>query len=50
MKTGKMRKGKRKMWVMIGILGVLAVVMGGGFLFTAPGRQELMKIKMPRSR
>lgn len=46
MKTGKMRKGKRKMWVMISILGVLAVVMGGGFLFTAPGRQELMNINI----
>jgi len=46
MKTDKIRKGKRRMWIIISILGVIAVVMGGGFLATVPGRQELMNVNI----
>ena len=37
------RKGKIKMWILI-VLGVLALTMGGGILFTGPGRRELMEM------
>ncbi|MEM1485960.1 FMN-binding protein [Oscillospiraceae bacterium PP1C4] len=46
MNNSKSRKGKRRMWIIIGIVGVIAVVMGGGFLATAPGRQELMNVNI----
>lgn len=44
MNTGKRRKGKRKMWIIITVLAVIVVAMGGGYLATAPGRQELMNV------
>ncbi len=47
MKTGKIRKGKRRMWIVIlSILGTIGVTMGVGILATAPGRQELMDINI----
>lgn len=46
MKTGKTRKGKRKMWIIISIFAVAAVALGGGYLATAPGRQELMNVHL----
>ncbi|WP_205611179.1 FMN-binding protein [Clostridium sporogenes] len=47
MKTGKIRKEKRRMWIVIlSILGTIGVTMGVGILATAPGRQELMDINI----
>ncbi len=47
MKTSKIRKEKRRMWIVIlSILGTIGVTMGVGILVTAPGRQELMDVNI----
>ncbi len=42
MQNGKKRKGKIKVWIIIGsIVGIIILGLGGAVVFTAPGRNEL---------
>ena len=45
MKSTEKRKGKRKMWIVIGIIvGVIAIGVTGGLLADAPGRREIKEL------
>lgn len=46
MKTGKKRKGRVGMWIVLSIIGLIALGMGGMVVFTGPGRAELQNMKM----
>lgn len=47
MSKAEKRKGKKKVWIVILIIVVvIAAGLGGGILFTAPGRRELAELKI----
>lgn len=46
MKTGKKRKGRVGMWIVLSIIGLIALGMGGAIVFTGPGRAELRNMKI----
>lgn len=41
MKGVNKRKGKKGMWILLSIIGVIAIGFGGVVVLTAPGREEL---------
>jgi len=44
MNNAKTGKGKRKMWIVLVIVGVIAVGLLGGFLADGPGRREIAEL------
>ncbi len=46
MKTRRRRKGRIGMWIVLSIIGLIALGMGGVIVFTGPGRAELQNMKI----
>ncbi len=46
MKTIRRRKGRIGMWIVLSIIGLIALGMGGVIVFTGPGRAELQNMKI----
>ncbi len=46
MKTGKKRKGRVGMWIVLSIIGLIALGVGGMIVFTGAGRAELQNMKI----
>jgi len=38
------RKGKKRMWIALAVVGVIVVVLGVGLIVTGPGRAEAMNL------